>query len=52
MIQNILHLLKVVNGDTELIRIAQGKYLLPDTFKGGFKQAIKEGKWQRKYNLK
>lgn len=48
MIQSILELLKVTNGDTELIRIAQGKYLLPDTFRGGFNQAIKEGKWQRK----
>lgn len=48
MIHSILELLKVVNGDTELIRIAQGKHLLPDTFKGGFNQAIKEGKWQRK----
>jgi hypothetical protein len=48
MIQSILELLKATNGDTELIRIAQGKYLLPDTFKEGFNQAIKEGKWQRK----
>jgi len=48
MIQGLLQLLKIVNGETELIRVAQGKYLLPDTFKEGFKQAIKEGKWQRK----
>ena len=52
MIQNILHLLKIVNGDTELIQIAQGKYLLPNTLKEGFNQALKEGKWQKRYNSK
>ena len=31
MIKNILELLKYANGETELIRIAQGKYKLPTT---------------------
>ena len=38
MIKNILDLLKLLNGDTENIRIAQGKYKLPETFSEGFKQ--------------
>ena len=29
MIKNILELLKIVDGETETIRIAQGKYKLP-----------------------
>lgn len=48
MIESILHLLKVAKGETELIRIAQGKYLLPDSFKGGINQVKKEAKWQRR----
>lgn len=48
MIQSILELLKIVKGDTELIRIAQGKYLLPDSFKEGFSQIKKEAKWQKR----
>ena len=33
MIKNILDLLKIAKGDTENIRIAQGKFALPTTFK-------------------
>ena len=33
MIKNIIDLLQVTNGETESIKIAQGKYKLPMTFK-------------------
>jgi hypothetical protein len=46
MLQNIFELLEVVNGETENIRIAQGKYSLPTTFKEGYKKLTKEIKWQ------
>lgn len=48
MLQNILELLEVVNGETENIKIAQGKYELPTTIKGGYKKLIKEIKWETK----
>jgi hypothetical protein len=48
MIQGILQLLEFVDGETENIRIAQGKYELPKTFKKTFKQIKKEIKWQNK----
>ena len=38
MIQGILQLLEYANGETENIRIAQGKYELPKTFKKTVKQ--------------
>jgi hypothetical protein len=47
MIKNILELLKEAKGETENIRIAQGKYLLPNTFKAGFKQIQKEVRWEK-----
>ena len=34
MIKNIIDLLQVVDGGTENIEIAKGKYALPKTFKG------------------
>ena len=37
MIENILELLKHANGETENIRIAQGKYALPTSVKNGYK---------------
>jgi len=46
VIELILQLLKEVNGETENIRIAQGKYKLPETFKGVFKKYKKEKQWQ------
>jgi hypothetical protein len=46
MIKNILELLKIVNGETENIRIAQGKNKLPDTFSGALKTIKKQTKWQ------
>lgn len=48
MINEIIKLLPYLNGDTENIRIAQGKYKLPQTFKEGFKQAKKELSWRKK----
>mgnify|MGYP001315199603 CR=1 FL=1 len=48
MIQGILQLLEFVDGDTENIRIAQGKYELPKTFKKTFKQIKNDIKWRNK----
>jgi|TARA_Y100001951_G_C11238915_1_gene239249 hypothetical protein len=48
MIQSILQLLEFANGETENIRIAQGKYELPKTFTRTFKQIKNEIKWQNK----
>ena len=45
MIKNILELLPYAKGETENIRIAQGKYKYPETFKETFK-TIKE--WRNK----
>tara|TARA_R110000751_G_C13756716_1_gene478823 strand:+ start:47 stop:190 length:144 start_codon:yes stop_codon:yes gene_type:complete len=47
MIKNILDLLLMVNGETENIRIAQGKYALPRGIKSAIKQIKNEIKWQR-----
>lgn len=46
MIENILDLLELAEGQTENIRIAQGKYYLPENFKGAFKTINKESKWK------
>ena len=48
MIINIIDLLEFANGETENIRIAQGKYNLPTTFTDTFKQIKNEIKWQKK----
>ena len=48
MLQNILELLQIADGETERIRIAKGKYKMPETLKEGYKQFKKEVKWQRK----
>lgn len=48
MIKNILELLNVVNGDTEAIQIAQGKYYLPKSMKGAYNKIKKENTWHRK----
>ena len=44
MIKNLLELLEVARGESENIKIAQGKYYLPETYKDTFKQIRKE--WQ------
>jgi len=38
MLKNIFDILNVVEGETENIRIAQGKNYLPNTLKGVIKQ--------------
>ena len=48
MIKNILELLKYANGQTENIRIAQGKNKLPITMKDGYKAIKQEIRWQKK----
>ena len=46
MIRLIIDGLKYVEGETENIRIAKGKYKLPTTLKEGYKALKKEIKWQ------
>ncbi len=48
MIGNILELLKHAKGETERIKIAQGKYKLPENFKDGWSLLKKEVKWIKK----
>jgi len=45
MIKNIIDLLQVVKGDTENIRIAQGKNALPTNVKNGLKLLKKQIQW-------
>jgi hypothetical protein len=45
MIDNILDLLQLAKGETENIKIAQGKYHLPDNFKDALKTIKKEREW-------
>lgn len=47
MIKTILELLKYTKGETKRIRIAQGKYYLPNSFKESIKQVKIESKWLR-----
>ena len=47
MIRNIIELLRQAKGETENIRIAQGRYKMPETIKEGYKQ-LKQEIWQRK----
>lgn len=48
MLESIFKILGKVEGDTENIKIAQGKYYLPNNLKGAFKQIKTEIKWQKK----
>ena len=45
MIKTIIDLLQVAKGETENIKIAQGKYALPTNFTNAYKQVKKEIKW-------
>jgi|TARA_B100000900_G_scaffold371999_1_gene351599 hypothetical protein len=47
MIKDIMNLLKIAKGETENIRIAQGKNALPKTMKSAYKKIKKEIKWQK-----
>jgi len=46
MIKLILDNLKYANGETENIRIAQGKYKLPTTIIEGYKALKQEIQWR------
>ena len=46
MIKLIIESLKYANGETENLRIAQGKYKLPMTLKEGYKALKQQIKWQ------
>ena len=46
MIKNIIDLLQIAQGETENIRVAQGKYALPTSLKQAVKQVKNELKWQ------
>lgn len=48
MIKNIIEVLKVAKGQTEYIRIAQGKFKIPQTIKESFKQIKQEVLWQNR----
>jgi hypothetical protein len=48
MIKSIIDLLQLVDGETENIRIAQGKNALPRNFKKAFKQIKNNRKWHKK----
>jgi len=48
MLNVIIDLLKNANGETENIRIAQGKHKLPTTIKDTLKQAKNEVSWINK----
>jgi hypothetical protein len=45
MLNLILQMLKDANGETENIRIAQGKNKLPTSIKDGYKKLKREVKW-------
>lgn len=47
MLEGILEMLELANGETENIRIAQGKYYLPETIKGAIKQIKKDYRCQK-----
>jgi hypothetical protein len=46
MIKAILDLLQYANGETENIRIAQGKYQLPLSVKDAIKTKVKQNQWK------
>jgi hypothetical protein len=47
MLKNLFEMLEIANGETESIRIAQGKYYLPEDFNGLLKQLKTEIRCQR-----
>lgn len=47
MIENILELLREAKGETEVIRIAQGKYKFPESLKETFQQFKQELQWKK-----
>jgi len=47
MLKAILDLLQYANGETENIRIAQGKYQLPLSVKDAIKTKVKQNEWKK-----
>ena len=47
MLENLFEMLELANGETENIRIAKGKYYLPEDFKGLVKQIKTEIRCQK-----
>tara|TARA_R110000822_G_scaffold145919_8_gene284857 strand:- start:776 stop:949 length:174 start_codon:yes stop_codon:yes gene_type:complete len=48
MLQNIIEVLRYAKGETELIRIAQGKYELPMSFRGLINKVKQDIEWHKK----
>tara|TARA_R110001583_G_scaffold125885_8_gene277448 strand:+ start:1521 stop:1685 length:165 start_codon:yes stop_codon:yes gene_type:complete len=46
MLKIIIAALKIAEGETENIKIAQGKHKLPTTIKEGWKQIKQQVKWK------
>lgn len=47
MIEHILKIIPYAKGETEYIRIAQGKYHLPENLKKTMQQLKKENQWEK-----
>lgn len=47
MLKAILDLLQYANGDTENIKIAQGKYQLPLSINQAIKTKVKQQEWKK-----
>ena len=47
MLGNIIDLLQIVNGETESIKVVQGKNYLPNNFKDSFRVAKKLAEWEK-----
>lgn len=47
MLKTILELLEYADGETENIRVAQGKYELPLSIKDAIKSKVKEKQWKK-----
>lgn len=47
MLKTILELLEYANGETENIRIAQGKYELPLSVRDAIKSKAKQKEWKK-----
>jgi hypothetical protein len=47
MIKEIIALLPVAKGETENIKIAQGKFKMPETFMEGYHQIKTQIKWKK-----
>tara|TARA_R100000781_G_C4071544_1_gene124621 strand:- start:281 stop:430 length:150 start_codon:yes stop_codon:yes gene_type:complete len=48
MLKTIFDILKIVDGETENIKIAKGKYAQPKNLKEVYKQFKRDLKWQQR----